>query len=562
MSTCSPIVQRNRTPSPIEPQCKPLSKPLNGTANANTPVYLLNITPKLSDQAFTQLDSKDSTPLTPTDTSSDDSDEPESHALIPQHITFTSPSLAEKLPDWIYHRLRNLPKVIHHLHVKGSTPLILLIHDRLTKNQNIRHIPTSHQLANELSIRNHQTSKSAESGELMAQPDLATYREQYAALSNISKTPKGALLTYYQLMLEQAAHGVTYVEFRTGLPQDCDPEEFILNSVRGCQEAQRHLVIENKSIDFGILLLINRGNKTHANTQSGLPENVHRGLSIAQTAIALRQAGHPIVGIDLAGNEKDHAVTDFAPVFKRIHAYNANPNTSPDKRLGITIHAGETKSSRDQAQRVLSGYESVAAAVDLGWSRHTPLRIGHGAQIIGHPAIAIAFSKYRKNTNIVNDPIFRQNLFRAAPLLRTLHERQICLETCPTSNVQTNAVNNYEQHPVRFFDALGLSVTVNPDNTIISQTDATNEYVNLFKHQGFYLPKARPLQQKAAMHRFESFMNRCYIHGIRAAFIFNELKKEKLLSHHVAFTYEHPDKYRAGDYTSPPSTKHGAQLNI
>lgn len=355
-----------------------------------------------------------------------------------------------RLPDWIYHRLRRLPKVIHHLHVKGSTPLILLIHDCLRKTQDIRQVPDGRQLQNDLSIHGHKSQKSAASGELMAQSDLATYQSQYAALTNIAKTPSGALLTYYQLMLEQAAHGVQYAEFRTGLPSDCDPQAFLLNCLRGCEEAQRHLAIEQKSLDFGILLLINRGAPTMSNPESGLPDNVHRGLVAATDAIELRKQGYPVVGVDLAGNELDHAVTDFAPVFERIHAYNADPNTPPDRRLGVTIHAGETKTSRDQQNHVLTGYESVAAAVAVGWSPNTPLRIGHGARIIEHPAVAEAFAAYQADPRCAQRPEFIGKLFQAAPLLKTLRDRQVCLETCPTSNVQTSAVPSYAAHPALF----------------------------------------------------------------------------------------------------------------
>lgn len=463
------------------------------------------------------------------ETEGSDSDSSASESPAPQPGALKTSRQSGKLPDWIYHHLRSLPKIIHHLHVKGSTPLILLIHDSLRKTQDIRKVPDGRQLQNDLSIHGHKSQKSAVSGELMAQSDLATYQVQYAALTNIAKTPSGALLTYYQLMLEQAAHGVEYAEFRTGLPASYNPETFLMNCLRGCEEAQRHLAIEQKRLDYGILVLINRGAPKQINAQSGLPENIHRGLAAAEQAIALRRQGYPVVGIDLAGNELDNAVTDFAPVFQRIHDYNADVSTPQNRRLGITIHAGETETSRDQQGQVLSGYDSVAASVELGWSPNTPLRIGHGVRIIEHPAVAQAFAAYHAKPQCVEDPTFLSDLFTKAPLLKTLLDRQICLETCPTSNVQTSAVASYEAHPALFFEALGLSVTINPDNTIISRTDATNEFVKLFKRQGFYMPEKPLTAQKASLARFERFIKSCYQHGVRAAFIFDELQKQRLL---------------------------------
>lgn len=73
-------------------------------------------------------------------------------------------------------------------------------------------------------------------------------------------------------------------------------------------------------------------------------------------------------------------------------------------------------------------------------------------------------------------------------------------------------------------------MTVNPDNTVISRTDATNEFVKLFKRQGFYQPLQPLPVQRASLKRFEQFMKSCYQHGVRAAFIFDELQQQRLLN--------------------------------
>ena len=60
-------------------------------------------------------------------------------------------------------------------------------------------------------------------------------------------------------------------------------------------------------------------------------------------------------------------------------------------------------------------------------------------------------------------------------LLRYVVDRQIPLEVCPTSNVQTGAVASYEAHPVAEYCRAGVPVTVSTDNTLFSHTTTTDE---------------------------------------------------------------------------------------
>jgi adenosine deaminase len=90
--------------------------------------------------------------------------------------------------------------------------------------------------------------------------------------------------------------------------------------------------------------------------------------------------------IDLAGAEAIYKTKDFKELFKYAKSIN----------VPFTIHAGEA-----------DGYESIKAAIDFGASR-----LGHGIKIIDYP-----------------------------DLINEAKEKGITLEVCPTSNVQTNAVN-------------------------------------------------------------------------------------------------------------------------
>lgn len=433
-------------------------------------------------------------------------------------ISHVQPSPPRRLPDHIYHAIRCAAKVVHHLHTKGSTPIIFSVREKLKEEGDIRKIPSRAELSNQLSVdRNRGAIKSAETGELMANPpDLKSYQKQYKQLTNVAKVELDAPLVYYALMIEQSIHHVRYVEFRTGLPAGVDPAHFIACCARGCEDAQDTLAIDRRAIGYGFILLINRGAEN----------NLQLGIETANTAIALRKAGYPVVGIDLAGNEEDFAVTPFAPAFQLIHDYNADPSTPPERRLGITIHSGETAFSREPDGRALSGYQSVEAAVDAGWHPKTRLRIGHGVRIIEHPAVANAFARFQSDPAIVLNKDFRDQLFAQAPLLKRLIDQQICIEACPCSNLQTSAIANYRQHPALFYHALGMRVTINPDNTVISRTDATKDYVKLFSHQNFSLADD---QFKQGLAEFISFMENSYRNGVYSSFIFDEVQQQQLI---------------------------------
>lgn len=56
-----------------------------------------------------------------------------------------------------------------------------------------------------------------------------------------------------------------------------------------------------------------------------------------------------------------------------------------------------------------------------------------------------------------------------------MKEKQIVLEMCPTSNVQTKAVHNYSEHPIYKFHKDGIKVTFNTDNRTVSDTTMEKE---------------------------------------------------------------------------------------
>lgn len=154
-----------------------------------------------------------------------------------------------------------------------------------------------------------------------------------------------------------------------------------------------------------------------------------RSLTMAQLAVAYKNRG--VVGFDLAGPEKNFPAKDHREAFYLI--INNNINT--------TVHAGEA-----------SGPESIHQAIHYVSAN----RIGHGTRL-------------RENGDLLN----------------YVNDHRIPLEMCITSNVHTKAVARYEEHPIKFYFDLGLRVTINTDNRLISNTTLTDEYMLAIKKYNF-----------------------------------------------------------------------------
>ena len=154
---------------------------------------------------------------------------------------------------------------------------------------------------------------------------------------------------------------------------------------------------------------------------------------------AIRYRGRGVVGIDLAGTEKG-AVELKEDEVKRYRDIYAEARRMG---LGTTVHTGETRHT--------SG-EGVAAVVE----HLRPHRIGHG--------IRAAYSE---------------------PAMKVLRETGTVLEICPTSNLQTNAVEGMDElvHILRTFDDRGVRYTINTDGTYMLGTDLRRE-VQLLEEAG------------------------------------------------------------------------------
>ncbi|KAA3661705.1 MAG: adenosine deaminase [Chloroflexi bacterium] len=147
--------------------------------------------------------------------------------------------------------------------------------------------------------------------------------------------------------------------------------------------------------------------------------------------LALDNRAHGVQALDLAGDIRHIGMEAYTAVFHQ--AYEAG--------LGITVHAGEAAPA-----------ESVRMAVE---DLHAT-RIGHGIRSI-------------EDENVIS----------------LLRERDVLLEVCVTSNLQTRVASSIETHPIRKLIEAGVRVSVNTDDPGISNITLSDEYNLLMQEKDF-----------------------------------------------------------------------------
>lgn len=154
----------------------------------------------------------------------------------------------------------------------------------------------------------------------------------------------------------------------------------------------------------------------------------HESIEVNAEVISLAKKflGNGVAAIDLAGDESKYPTNSFLPLFTLAKEFN----------IPFTIHAGESAS-----------YESIKSAIDMGATR-----IGHGIHAI-----------------------------ESEEIMNLLKEKQILLEMCPTSNIQTKAIHNINDYPLWNFYQKGIPVSINTDNRTVSFTNLEKEYQLLGK---------------------------------------------------------------------------------
>lgn len=177
--------------------------------------------------------------------------------------------------------------------------------------------------------------------------------------------------------------------------------------------------------------------------------NDKRDMNIETINVAEKYYGKGVVAVDLAGAEASFPTENFKDVFE----------LAQDKNLPITIHAGEA-----------AGPESVRAAIDMGADR-----IGHGVR------------------SLEDEDIDKE-----------LAEKQIPLELCPTSNVNTAIVKHISEWPLQELLDSGMYITINSDNPSIQGITIKDEYNKLIENFGINADQIRQLLINSANAAFAS----------------------------------------------------------
>jgi len=132
-----------------------------------------------------------------------------------------------------------------------------------------------------------------------------------------------------------------------------------------------------------------------------------------------------VIGIGIGGSEAEYAPDPFADVYRRAAGAG----------LHLTAHAGEA-----------AGADSVRGALEALRVE----RIGHGIRAVEDPE-----------------------------LLRAIVATQVPLEVCPTSNLRTGVVTNWEDHPAALLIEAGAMVTLNSDDPAMFGCTLAGEYAEV-----------------------------------------------------------------------------------
>ena len=68
--------------------------------------------------------------------------------------------------------------------------------------------------------------------------------------------------------------------------------------------------------------------------------------------------------------------------------------------------------------------------------------------------------------------------------MRYLVEHKIPLEMCPTSNIDTKAIKNYQEMPIKQYLDRGIMVTLSTDDPTVSNITLKDEYAHLKEEMG------------------------------------------------------------------------------
>ncbi|MBF0808662.1 adenosine deaminase [Rothia nasimurium] len=311
---------------------------------------------------------------------------------------------------------------------------------------------------------------------------LARYLETFEHTVAVMQTADNLRRVALEHVLTLAADGVIYGEVRWA------PE---LHLRGGLTMAQAVEAVADGLMD-GMEQVARAGGRILVNQILCAMRHQNNSLEVVKTALAYRALG--VVGFDLAGPEDGYPTALCAEAL----------NLAAEHFLPVTLHAGEA-----------FGLASIREALVTGRA----LRLGHGVRIT-EDITARTLAEIDPDGSLMPGADPSQTVLQLGEVAEAVKNRRIVLETCPCSNLQTDAAEkasnvgqkkafepalSHEEHPAALLLQAGFAVTINPDNRLMSATSMNREFAELATHQGFGLPEFFEVTYNAINGAFCSF---------------------------------------------------------
>jgi adenosine deaminase len=283
---------------------------------------------------------------------------------------------------------------------------------------------------------------------------LVEYLKTFDITTGVMQSPEGLERIAREFVEDLADDGVIYGEIRWA------PE----------QHLQRGLTLDDafdavqSGLAQGVKNCADRGHEIQVGQLVSAMRHLDRGLEIAKLALRHRDKG--AVGFDIAGPEAGFPPSRMKEAFDLL-AHEMFP---------VTVHAGEA-----------DGVDSIRSALVDGHA----LRLGHGVRIAEDVKDLAAETASRAGLGLV---------------ARWVLDREIPLETSPSSNLQTGAVaawgETMKDHPLDALYQLGFGVTINTDNRLMSGTTLSKELRLVAEAFGYEIDDLLAFQLNAAQASF------------------------------------------------------------
>ncbi len=355
--------------------------------------------------------------------------------------------------------IRRIPKTDLHLHLDGSLRIPTLI--ELAKRNGVK-LPSYEEAGlKELVFKENYA-------------DLPEYLQGFAYTVAVLQNAENLERVACELAEDNLAEGVRYIEVRYAPQLHCRPGFTLPQIVRAvCAGLDRAKKAHNSRpevqrgedlpFEYGLIACAMRSFNEHMspyyaqllNVMSYAPRKevfATASLELVRAAVDLaHHEGLPVVGFDLAGEEAGYPAVAHRQAYQFAHSHF----------LKKTVHAGEAY-----------GPESIFQAITECHAN----RIGHGTFLFA--------------ADMIRDPDIEDAEAYVRHLADYIASQRITLEVCLTSNLQTTpSIEAVGEHPLRKMIEHGLSVCLNTDNRLVSNTTMTRElklaadHIPMTRHQ-------------------------------------------------------------------------------